>query len=114
MKTSLPSLSKCQVIPACFTIFLFAESTRAQAASGVNVETKVFYYGIALAVIILVMGTIMILRKANKILEEQGLPLFEPEFPIFKKMTKASTTVGIVMTLLVLWGIYLVITYTPS
>ncbi len=86
----------------------------AQNTSSTNLDAKIFYYGFALAIIALVVATILVLQKARSILGEQGQPLFQFEFSIFKRMTKARTTVAIVMILLVLWGMYLVITYKAS
>lgn len=114
MKTAFLPFPKWQIALACCTLILIGESTTAQNAVNTNMETKLFYYGFALAIIVLILATVLILRKANRILSEHGQPLFDPEFPIFKRMTKASTTVAIVMTLLVLWGIYLVITYKAT
>jgi formate-dependent nitrite reductase membrane component NrfD len=111
MKPSFLSLPKWQIALSCFILLLIGESTIAQNAANTNMETKIFYYGFALAILVLVVATVIIMRKARRILGEYGQPLFKPEFPIFKRMTKASTTVAIVMIALVLWGIYLVITY---
>ncbi|MGB3342274.1 MAG: hypothetical protein WBA61_00045 [Aequorivita sp.] len=111
MKISFLSLPKLQIALSCPILFLASERANAQNLIDTNLETKLFYYGFALAIIVLVVATVIIMRKAHRILGEQGQPLFQPESSIFKKMTKASTTVAIVMTLLVLWGMYLVITY---
>ena len=111
MKTSFLSLPKYQIALSCFILALIGESAMAQSAANTNMETKVFYYGFALVIIVMVVTTVLIMRKAHRILSEYGQPLFKPEFSIFKRMTKASAIVAFVMTILVLWGIYLVITY---
>lgn len=113
MKTSFLSLSQWQIAFSCFILAFIGESTMAQSTANTNLETKLFYYGFIIAIIVLVLATVIIMRKAHRILGEQGQPLFQFEFPIFKRMTKASNTVAIVMILLVLWGAYLVITYKP-
>lgn len=111
MKTSLLSLPKYQTALSCSILALIGESTIAQSAANTNMETNILYYGFAIVIIVLVVTTVLIMRKAHGILSEYGQPLFKPEFSIFKKMTKASAIVAFVMSILVLWGIYLVITY---
>ncbi|MBK5213852.1 MAG: hypothetical protein JJE55_09365 [Flavobacteriaceae bacterium] len=111
MKTSFLSFPKWQILLSCFILILIGESTMAQSTANTNLDTKVFYYGFALVIIVLVVAIVLIMRKAQRILGEYGQPLFQPEFPIFKRMTKASTSVAIIMIALVLWGMYLVITY---
>jgi hypothetical protein len=111
MKTSFLSLPKPQLFLSCFILAFTWENTMAQGVANTNIETKIFYYGFALVIIVMVVSTVLIMRKAHKILSEYGQPLFKPEFSIFKRMTKASAIVAFVMTVLVLWGIYLVVTY---
>ncbi len=114
MKASFLSFSTQKAFLCICMAVANGGSATGQNTSNTNFETKLFYYGFALAIIILVVATILVMQKARSILGEQGQPLFQPEYSIFKRMTKAKTTVALVMVLLVLWGMYLIITYRPG
>lgn len=111
MKISLPTVRHWQAVLLCFVLSLSTEHAIAQGATNYGSFSEMFYYGIALALIGVIIITVFIMRRARRLTGEYGRPLFNPDYSIFKRMTKSGTTVAIVMILLVLWGIYLVITY---
>ena len=113
MKISLPTIPNWQAVLFCFILSINTENAIAQGTTSYGSFSEMFYYGIALALITVIIITVFIMRKARRLSGEYGLPLFNPDYSIFKRMTKYGTTVAIVMILLVLWGIYTVITYKP-
>ncbi len=102
---------KSLTVLLCVILSLTSEYAMAQSATSTSLESNVLYYMLGGAVLVVFIATIFVVQKMANILGEYGLPLFDFEFPIFKRMANSKKIVAIVMVLLVLWGIYLVVTY---
>lgn len=114
MRISFPTIPYWQAALFCFVLSLNTEYAIAQGTANAEPHMDVFYYGYALAIIAVVIVTVLIVRRARRLTGEYGFSLFNPDYSIFKRMAKSGTTVAIVMILLVLWGIYSVITYKAT
>ncbi|MBL0309357.1 MAG: hypothetical protein IPP77_06720 [Bacteroidetes bacterium] len=91
---------------------LFGISAMAQNASGATMSSDVWCYIIGGATIMVLVALLFVMQKAALVLDENGQSLFDFDFPIFKKMAGEGKTVAIIMILIVLIGMYLVVTYS--
>ncbi len=111
MKTALHISPKSLTVLWCFILSLPSEYVLAQSSTSTASDIDMWYYILGGAILVVFITTFFVIHKLANILGEYGLPLFDFEFPIFKRMAESGRTVAIVMILLVLWGIYVVVTY---
>lgn len=111
MKISYPTSKKWQDILLCFVLLLSGTYAIAQSTASNASNVNVLYYILGGAIIVVFIATIFVIQKAANKMGQSGQSIFDIDFPIFKQMTKSSGIVAIIMILLVLWGIYSVITY---
>lgn len=111
MRTTLHTSPKSLPVLLCFILLITGEYVFAQSTTNTSSGIDVLYYILGGAILVVFIATIFVIQKMANILGEYGLPLFDFESPIFKRMAESRRTVAIVMILLVLWGIYLVVTY---
>ncbi|WP_031445320.1 hypothetical protein [Arenibacter algicola] len=111
MKATLNPSLKLLAVLMCLTLSLSYQDAFAQSTASTPLDIEVMYYVLGGAILVVFIATIFVMRKVAKIAGEEGLQLFDIDFPIFKRMAKSSGIVAIIMILLVLWGIYLVVTY---
>ncbi|HZJ20121.1 MAG TPA: hypothetical protein VFD35_07185 [Pricia sp.] len=107
--TSLTS-PKWQGVLLCFVLSLTGTYAHSQSTTSTGIDSNVLYI-LGGAILVVFITTIFVIQKMANILGEYGLPLFDFDFHIFKRMTESRRMVAIIMILLVLWGIYLVVTY---
>ncbi len=111
MGSTLLAAPKSLTSLLCFILSLTGEYVFSQSTTNTSSDIYVWYYILGGTILVVFIATIFVIQKMANILGEYGLPLFDFEFPIFKRMAESRKTVAIVMILLVLWGIYLVVTY---
>lgn len=109
MKPSRYILLKKMATLLCSILLLIETSAIAQGNASTAMNSNVLYYMLGAILIIIIAAMIFIIQKITKIAGEHGLTLFD--FSIFKVMTQSSGIVAAILMLLVLWGIYLVVTY---
>lgn len=111
MNIVLHSLPKRPAVLLCSILALTGICATAQSATNAESGIDALYYVLGGGILVVFIATIFVIQKMAKISGEYGLALFDFEFPIFRRMAKSGRMVGIIMVLLVLWGIYLVVTY---
>ena len=114
MKTYFPTTRHWQAGLICLFLSFTAQGAFAATTANYKSSIDIIYYGFAVAFIVLVMTSAVLMQRAKHVLNEHGRPLYAPNSSIFKGLTKSKTLVAVVMTLLVLLGIYLVITYKAN
>lgn len=114
MKITFLTSPKWQVVLLCFVLSLTGTYAIAQSTTGNVMDSKVLYYILGGAILVVFIATIFVIQKAANTMGQYGGSIFDFDFPIFKRMTESRGIVAIVMILLVLWGIYLVITYKAT
>lgn len=78
-----------------------------EAFTGANV-----WYNIVIVIlVVLCLWILSVIQKATKVLGENGYSVMDFDFPIFKIMSEHGKVVGILITILVLIGMYFVVTY---
>lgn len=113
MGTTLQPAPKSLTVLLSIVLSLLGEYAIAQSTTDTSLGSNVLYYILGGAILVVLIATIFVIQKMANILGDYGLPLFDFDFdfPIFKRMTESKRSVALVMILLVLWGIYLVVTY---
>jgi LPXTG-motif cell wall-anchored protein len=111
MKATLHPSPTLLAVLLCIVLSLASNYTIAQNTTSTGMDNNVLYYLFGGAIILVIIAIIFVLRKVARVAGEYGLSLFDLDFPIFKRMAESKGMVAVVMILLILWGIYLVVTY---
>lgn len=111
MKTSVYTSANGLSVLLFYILSLIGTSAIAQEKIGTTSNYNMLNYVLVGTILVLFIATIYIIQKAARILDEYGHSLFEFNFPIFLIMAKNDKTVAVLMALLVLLGIYFVVTY---
>lgn len=85
-----------------------------QGASTTTSGSNVWYNLIIVVLLLLCVWIISVIQKSSRVLSENGYSITDLDFPIFKRMSESGKAVAVVMAILVLVGIYFVVTYTPK
>ncbi len=113
MKITFFISPKWQVALLCF-VLLPSGTCIAQSTTSNVMDSNVLYYILGGAILVVFIATIFVIQKAANAFGQYGGSIFDLDFPIFKRMTESSGIVAIIMILLVLWGIYSVVTYKAT
>ncbi len=111
MKTSLYTSSKGLSVLWVSILSLMGTSSFAQNTTGTASGSDILYYTFVGTILVVLLATIFIIQKATRVLDQYGQSLFQFDFPIFRIMANNSKIVAVVMALIVLLGIYFVVTY---
>lgn len=111
MKTSVYTAANGLSVLLFSILSLIGTSAIAQGTTGTASNYNMLHYVLAGIILVLLIATIYMIQKAIRILDQYGHTVFEFNFPIFLIMAKNDKTVAVVMALIVLLGIYFVVTY---
>lgn len=91
--------------------FVFVVTAHGASATPASSGRSVWYDLIVVVLIVLCLWIIYVIQKSSKILSQNGYSITDLDFPIFKKMSEHGIAVAVMMAILVLIGMYFVVTY---
>lgn len=115
MKTNQPvnrnNLSRCLIsFPLMLGGLVMSNTVMAQSAVTTN-GSSIIPYLLVIAALCLLCATVLVIRRAYRVLDEYGQSIFDFDSTVFKNMAENSRDVTIFIVVIVLIGVYLVLSY---